>query len=161
MTLSHLKIFFLTHNVFFSQYITDIFSLHSLISTDQNLTLKGSKEMKIIVFMIMFMFLIEDEVVGWRRRRRRRRSPPPCRPVNCAVSGWSSWSGCTHQCGSAGTQTRRRTKSRGESCGGNCPYQLSETRACNRDACKNGGTPISGRCSCTSAWRGTCCETGV
>ena len=121
--------------------------------------------MKLWIFTIVFLFLVhQEEVFGWwSRRRRRRRAPPPCTPVGCIISweGWNRWSVCTHQCGNAGVQSRTRTKSQGESCGGTCPYHLSETRACNRDACQHGGTPISGSCRCTTAWTGTCCQNGL
>ena len=91
---------------------------------------------------------------------RRRSSPPPPSPRNCQVGSWSSWGGCSHRCGNAGTQSRSRSKTVSECCGGRCTYQLSESRACNRDACSNGGTPAYGRCNCRLGWTGTCCENG-
>lgn len=93
-----------------------------------------------------------------RRRRRRRHSPPPCSPRTCQVSSWSTWSSCTHQCGTSGTQTRARTKTVIEACGGSCPHVLSKTRSCNRDNCQNSGTPTSNGCSCPPGYNGTCCE---
>ena len=96
-----------------------------------------------------------------RRRRRRRRAPPPCSSRNCVVSGWSSWGGCSHQCGTSGTQRRTRSKTSPAACGGSCPYHLTETRACNRNSCKNGGTPHSRGCSCRAGYKGTCCEGGM
>lgn len=117
--------------------------------------------MQLVVWCMVLLLVVQDDVVGWRRRRRRRRAPPPCRATNCAVGGFTPWSACSHQCGNAGTQTRTRRKTRVESCGGTCPYHLSETRACNRNACKNGGAPLSGHCRCTSGWTGTCCEGDV
>ena len=101
----------------------------------------------------------QDEVLGWRRRRRRRRR---CNPTSCTVSNWGHWSGCTHQCGNAGIQTRTRHKTSAESCGGACNYGLSETRPCNRNACQNGGTAsYAGSCKCTAGWKGTCCQYGL
>jgi hypothetical protein len=76
------------------------------------------------------------------------------------VSSWSSWGTCSHSCGTTGEQTRTRTKTRAESCGGSCTYHLSDSKSCNTNKCQNGGTPIVGRCSCTSGWTGTCCEAG-
>ena len=86
-------------------------------------------------------------------------SPLPCSPQACHVSFWSRWSPCTHQCGTNGTQTRTRTKTIFESCGGSCPH-LSEMRSCNRDNCQNSGIPTSSGCSCLPGYNGTCCEIG-
>ena len=106
------------------------------------------------------LLLLMAETGGWGRRRRRRRSPPPCSAVNCQVGSWTSWGSCSHQCGTSGTQTRTRQQTQAASCGGSCPYIFSETRACNRDHCQNGGTPHSSGCSCSSGYHGTCCEQG-
>lgn len=95
----------------------------------------------------------------WRRRRRRR-APPPCPTRNCQVGSWSSWGACSRQCGTSGTQSRWRSKTVVETCGGTCHYPLNQNRACNRDACKNSGTPHSSGCSCRPGYRGTCCESG-
>ena len=112
------------------------------------------------VFLAMCLLYILTEAGAWRRRRRRRRSPPPCSAVNCQVGSWTSWSSCSHQCGTRGTQSRTRQQGQAASCGGTCPYHLRETRACNRDNCRNGGTPHSSGCSCRAGYRGTCCEQG-
>ena len=108
----------------------------------------------------MCLLYLLTEASAWRRRRRRRRSPPPCSAVNCQVGSWTSWSSCSHQCGTRGTQSRTRQQVQAASCGGTCPYHLRETRACNRDNCRNGGTPHSSGCSCRAGYRGTCCEQG-
>ena len=99
------------------------------------------------------------ETESWRRRRRRR-APPPCPPRNCAVSSWGSWGACSHLCGTSGSQKRTRRQTSPAACGGSCPYHFTETRACNRDKCKYGGTPHSSGCSCRAGYRGTCCEGG-
>lgn len=91
---------------------------------------------------------------------RRRRSPPPCTPRDCQVSLWSTWSACTQQCGTSGTQIRTRTVTVPATCGGSCPFALSETRPCNRDNCQNSGTPIANGCLCQAGFTGTCCEIG-
>ena len=106
---------------------------------------------------IVALLFLPSQVIGCSRRRR---SPPPCYATNCAVSSWSQWSTCSHACGTTGEQKRTRSKTRTEKCGGGCPYALSQSRSCNRYACKNGGTPIIGRCSCTPGWTGTCCKYG-
>ena len=116
----------------------------------------GKKVVNTALIFIVILFLQLQFSESWRRRRRRRR----CQAVSCQVSSWSPWSGCSHACGTTGVQTRARSKTRTESCGGTCPYHLSESRPCNRNACKNGGSPTSGRCSCTPGWTGTCCEIG-
>ena len=97
---------------------------------------------------------------SWRRRRRRRRAPPPCSPRNCQVSSWTSWSACSHRCGTSGSQKRTRSQTAPASCRGSCPYHFSETRACNRHRCQNGGTPYSKGCYCRPGFQGTCCERG-
>ncbi|KAL9959436.1 hypothetical protein ACROYT_G032760 [Oculina patagonica] len=93
----------------------------------------------------------------WRRRRRRR-SPPPCIPRDCQVISWSTWSPCTHKCGTSGTQTRTRAVTQAASCGGSCSFVLSETSPCNIGKCQNSGTPVSSGCSCPPGYQGTCCE---
>lgn len=107
----------------------------------------------------LVLLVLARDTEPWRRRRRRR-APPPCGARNCQVGSWSSWSACSHQCGTSGTQRRTRSKTVVEACGGTCPYPLDENRACNRDACKNSGTPHSSGCSCRPGYRGTCCESG-
>ena len=61
-------------------------------------------------------------------------------PVNCQVSAWSDWSMCSKTCG-GGTQTRTRMVTQPPMNGGTACPALSETRACNTQACamcKNG-----------------------
>jgi hypothetical protein len=57
---------------------------------------------------------------------------PP--PVNCQVSSWSGWSGCTYTCG-GGTQSRSRSITTSPANGGaSCPA-LSGSQECNLQAC--------------------------
>lgn len=114
---------------------------------------------KLLAVTVVLLVLARD-TEPWRRRRRRRAGPPPCGARNCQVGSWSSWGACSRQCGTSGSQRRTRAKTVVEACGGTCPYHLAETRACNRDACKNSGTPHSSGCSCRPGYRGTCCESG-
>ncbi|XP_028418084.1 sushi, nidogen and EGF-like domain-containing protein 1 [Dendronephthya gigantea] len=111
------------------------------------------KSMRKILICIVILSVLQEQASGWFWRRRRRRNVRYCQ-----VGHWSSWSSCNHICGSTGTQTRTRSKTVTECCGGSCPYSLSSSRPCNRNACKNGGSPIPGSCACTSGWTGTCCE---
>ncbi|KAL9987480.1 hypothetical protein ACROYT_G001793 [Oculina patagonica] len=115
---------------------------------------------KLLAVALVLLVLARD-TEPWRRRRRRRAGPPPCGARNCQVGSWSSWGACSRQCGTSGSQRRTRGKIVVEACGGTCPYHLAETRACNRDACKNSGTPHSNGCSCRPGYRGTCCESDV
>ena len=114
----------------------------------------------LIAIFLLLLIAETNSLFFRRRRRRRRRSPPPCRAVNCLVESWTSWGSCSHQCGKSGTQRRTRQQTRAASCGGTCPYHLTETQECNRDNCHNGGTPHIGRCSCRAGYGGTCCEQG-
>ena len=112
-----------------------------------------------LIAISLLLLMAEANSSPWWRRRRRR-SPPPCSAVNCQVGRWTSWGSCSHQCGTSGTQTRTRQQTQAASCGGTCPYSLSEKRACNRDNCQNGGTPHRSGCSCRAGYHGTCCEQG-
>lgn len=120
----------------------------------------GKKTMWRTKFLAVTLLLLAlaKNTEPWRRRRRS--GPPPCPTRNCQVGSWSSWGACSRQCGTSGTQSRRRSKTVVETCGGTCHYPLSQNRACNRDACKNSGTPHSSGCSCRPGFRGTCCESG-
>lgn len=114
--------------------------------------------MKSIVLTICFVVLITGTNSIFWSRRRRRRSPPPCNVRNCQVGSWTSWSSCSHQCGTSGSQTRTRQQLQAAQCGGICPYHLQETQGCNRGNCQNGGTPNNGGCSCRSGYGGMCCQ---
>ena len=116
--------------------------------------------MKSIVLTICFVVLITGTNSIFWSRRRRRRSPPPCKARNCQVGSWTSWSSCSHQCGTSGSQTRTRQQLQAAQCGGTCPYHLQETQGCNRGNCQNGGTPNNGGCSCRLGYRGMCCQQG-
>ncbi|CAH3191483.1 unnamed protein product [Porites evermanni] len=105
------------------------------------------------IIICALLLIMEANYFFWRRRRRRR-SSPPCSAVNCLVDSWTSWSSCSHQCGTSGTRERTRQQTRVASCGGTCPYELWQTEACNRDSCQNGGTPHSSGCSCRTGYGG-------
>ncbi|KAJ7389347.1 hypothetical protein OS493_032204 [Desmophyllum pertusum] len=108
-------------------------------------------------FLFLALVVMVDQTQGWWGGESRRRS---CTRTNCAVGSWSAWSSCTQPCGIGGIQRRSRTKTRGESCGGSCPYPFTETVSCNK-GCSNGGTPLHGRCiNCKTGYSGKCC-TGV
>jgi len=55
-------------------------------------------------------------------------------PVNCQVSGWSSWSACSVKCG-GGTQKQSRTVIIAAAHGGIACPRLSQSQACNTHAC--------------------------
>lgn len=112
--------------------------------------------MKFLYIGIVVTILLVVHTNAWRRRRRRRRRAPPPPPPPCKVSPWSSWSECNHKCGNAGLQTRNKY----DCSGGTCRETMKESRLCNRHACRNGGKPLNGRCSCRGGYTGTCCETG-
>ena len=114
----------------------------------------------LLVFCLVVIFCTRN-IESWRRRRRHRRGPPPCSARDCVLSQWGSWGSCSHQCGTSGVQRRTRLPTSVAVCGGTCPYHLSETCACNRNNCQNGGSPHSSGCSCRAGYRGTCCEGGT
>lgn len=120
-----------------------------------------SKVVKTILFAV-FIALFFSEASAWRRRRRRRSPPPPppCQPRDCTVSSWSNYGSCSYPCGTSGVQWRSRYVTRVQSCGGQCPYNLHESKACNRGLCANHGTPHSSGCYCRAGYTGTCCQHG-
>lgn len=69
----------------------------------------------------------------------------PC-PVDCVVSAWSAWSGCSKPCG-GGEQTRTRTITTYPMFGGTACPNLTETQACNTQPC-----PVDCVVSAWSAW---------
>ena len=111
---------------------------------------------KLSVFLVaLCIMMLCSGTEGWWRRRRRRR----CSAVSCIWGGWSGWGGCNHPCGSSGTRARTRGIARGASCGGaSCSGPSRQVQPCNR-FCHNGGHPQNGYCSCSAAFRGTCCQT--
>lgn len=115
-------------------------------------------KVKTILFALCIVMLF-TQTNSWSRRRRRRRSPPPCTPRDCTVSGWS-YGSCSYPCGTSGIKWRRRRVITSQSCGGRCPYRLSEPIPCNRGDCANYGTPHSTGCRCRQGFTGTCCEHG-
>ncbi|KAK2874094.1 hypothetical protein Q8A67_021247 [Cirrhinus molitorella] len=58
----------------------------------------------------------------------------PCEvgcPINCLITEWSTWSECSHICGSQSQMTRSRVVLQPAGEGGRpCPSQLSQTRPC-------------------------------
>lgn len=70
---------------------------------------------------------------GHSRTDTQSCSPQNC-PLDCDVSAWGRWQPCSRSCG-GGTQTRERSVDRDALYGGvGCP-DLSDTSACNRQAC--------------------------
>ena len=114
----------------------------------------------IFCWLCIVMLFAETSAVFWRRRRRRRRRSPTCHASDCTVSSWSGWGSCSYPCGTSGTQSRSRYVTSQASCGGSCPFHLSESQACNRGGCHNYGTPHSTGCRCRAGYTGTCCDQG-
>ncbi|CAH3130574.1 unnamed protein product, partial [Pocillopora meandrina] len=52
--------------------------------------------------------------------------------VDCKLSHWSEWSGCTTVCGVLGTQSSVRHRITIEQCGGTCSSSLIKTRSCQQ-----------------------------
>ena len=78
--------------------------------------------------------------------------------VDCKLSYWSEWSGCTAACGVSGTQSSVRHRITTEQCGGKCSSSLTRTRSCQKTGCFNGGSLIKGVCFCRAGFSGDCCE---
>ena len=124
-----------------------------------------TKGTKTILFVLCIAALFTTASSFWDRRRRssrRRRSTPTCSSSDCQVGSWSSWGSCSYPCGTSGTRWRSRSKTRSESCGGSCPYQLSESQVCNRYKCNppNSVGSHSTGCYCRAGFAGTCCGSG-
>ena len=110
-------------------------------------------KLSVVLVAVCIMMLSSGAEGGWWRRRRSG-----CGAVNCIWGGWSGWSGCNHPCGGHGTRSSSRGIARHASCGGApCRGPSRQVQACNR-FCHNGGHPQNGYCSCSAAFRGTCCE---
>ena len=69
-------------------------------------------------------------------------------PIDCQVSGWGGWNGCSASCG-GGWQSRSRTVTvQPQNGGAGCPT-LSESQSCNTHSCRVdcGYTTSSGPCN--------------
>ncbi|KAJ7365983.1 hypothetical protein OS493_002725 [Desmophyllum pertusum] len=119
-----------------------------------------TKGTKTILFVLCIAALFTTASSFWDRRRR---STPTCSSSDCQVGSWSSWGSCSYPCGTSGTRWRSRSKTRSESCGGSCPYQLSESQVCNRYKCNppNSVGSHSTGCYCRAGFAGTCCGSDV
>merc|ERR550514_38865 len=60
----------------------------------------------------------------------------PC-PVDCELDAWSGWSKCSAECGGGVTQRLREVKQAMKYGGAPCG-KVSETKACNGQACEKG-----------------------
>lgn len=78
--------------------------------------------------------------------------------VDCKLSHWSEWSGCTTVCGVSGTQSSSRYRITTEQCGGKCSSSLTKTRSCQPISCFNGGSLRNGVCFCKKGFSGDCCQ---
>ena len=58
----------------------------------------------------------------------------PC-PVDCVVSGFGEWGGCSRSCGGTGKKMRHRTIERSPKYGGKVCPPLTSTNACNAHSC--------------------------
>lgn len=90
------------------------------------------------------------------RKQEEKRNDTQC-PIDCVVSGWSDWSGCSSsQCGTTGTQKRTRRIVTHSAYGGKvCPSDLEETQRCSNDPCPVDCElrPFSDKCDCQEKTR--------
>ena len=77
--------------------------------------------------------------------------------VDCKLSYWSEWSGCTTSCGVSGTQSSVRHRTT-EQCGSTCSSSLTRTRSCQQSRCFNERSLKEGVCFCRAGFSGDCCE---
>jgi hypothetical protein len=90
------------------------------------------------------------------RESRPCNTEPCAMPVNCEVGPWTEWSMCSKACG-GGTQMRTRMVTQQPMNGGRpCP-PLSETRACNTQACAE---CMNGQAECVNATTRRVCRGG-
>jgi len=85
-----------------------------------------------------------------------------CCPVDCKMSEWESWGGCSATCGASGTSIRSRTIIRDAICNGTkCDKVLKQQKSCNQ-ICFNGKlNKTSDTCDCSKGWKGSCCDQDV
>ncbi|XP_012556552.2 protocadherin Fat 4 isoform X1 [Hydra vulgaris] len=60
---------------------------------------------------------------------------PSCKPKDCILSNWSSWTLCSASCGPSGARQRTRFVQEQPECNGNCNKALKETENCNTKCC--------------------------
>jgi len=73
-----------------------------------------------------------------------------CCPTNCVQTAWSTWGPACGACG-VGTQTRSRTTTAVETCGGTTCGITSDSRDCPACVHRNcSGSNYTGTCNCTS-----------
>ena len=60
---------------------------------------------------------------------------PSCKPINCILSSWSSWTPCSATCGPSGAREKVRAILNNPQCNGRCDEQLKVTENCNTEKC--------------------------
>lgn len=58
-----------------------------------------------------------------------------CRPSDCILSDWSTWSSCSVTCGDGGSHIRKREIQLKETCGGTCDLPLVDSKPCSNKCC--------------------------
>lgn len=103
--------------------------LQKLVQNFQSYNFSAMVQFCSLILALTTITVVLTPSYAWWSRRRRS-----CSAVRCQVSNWSSWSSCTRSC-NGGIRTRTRRKTVTESCGGSCPYHLSNTMNCNTQCC--------------------------
>lgn len=94
----------------------------------------------LVALLVTFVLVVGLIVASALSPPVEPRDPPPERrpaapaPVDCVVSAWRPWTGCSADC-DGGTQSRGRDVLIRSSGGGRACPALTESRACNQDPC--------------------------
>ena len=73
-------------------------------------------------------------------------------PVDCQMSGWSGWSGCSKTCG-GGVQTQTRSITQQPQNGGAACGPTQQQQSCNTQACQTSQAGIDGAWTAPNGWK--------
>lgn len=65
-------------------------------------------------------------------------------PVDCLMSGWTSWDTCSKTCGAGQVRRQRQIQQFPQNGGSLCPEDLVQTKGCNKEPCHPRDCQVSG-----------------